>query len=273
MKLMSEESCAADPCNIPMSDYSSVDSSEADYTEPDSDQDPYFLFNNVRKLPRRRRRKIPLEDLKRAKEKKKYEFSSDSDSSESEYDYQTQKSATSSHRRFHNSNYLSDLTDDEDAIHFNVMRDFARLENARGGSLNTSSFSASACQKIHKELLESVNQIYKDMKRKPLLKRNAISTSSIAHSRPRAPALANMGKSKSIELKTESGRDRSNRQRRQTLVPDLEAKRVSKKPNKVATVSEDKKKSKGSPSDKKEKKKASLSVAAKMSLLKIQQKA
>ena len=32
---------------------------------------------------------------------------------------------------FHRASYLSDLTDDEDAIHINVMRDFTRLENAR----------------------------------------------------------------------------------------------------------------------------------------------
>ena len=76
VKLMSEESCAADPTNIPMSDYSSVESTDGDYTDPDSGEDNYFLFNNVRKIPRRRRRKIPLQNLKKSKEKK-YEYSSD----------------------------------------------------------------------------------------------------------------------------------------------------------------------------------------------------
>ena len=81
---------------------------------------------------------------------------------------------------FHNVNYLSDYTDDDaDAIHINVMRDFARLENSKMKS--DDEFSASACQKIHSELLASVNEIYKNMKTKPLLKRNAISTSSLSN--------------------------------------------------------------------------------------------
>ena len=42
------------------------------------------------------------------------------------------RGSSSSYRRFQSSSCLSDLTDDEDAIHFNVMRDFARLENSRG---------------------------------------------------------------------------------------------------------------------------------------------
>ena len=42
------------------------------------------------------------------------------------------RGSNSSYRRFQSSACLSDLTDDEDAIHFNVMRDFARLENSRG---------------------------------------------------------------------------------------------------------------------------------------------
>ena len=59
------------------------------------------------------------------------------------------------------------------------MRDFARLENSKMKS--DDEFSASACQKIHSELLASVNEIYKNMKTKPLLKRNAISTSSLSN--------------------------------------------------------------------------------------------
>ena len=150
------------------------------------------------------------------------------------------------------------------------MRDFARLENARAGSLTTTNFSASACQKIHSELLESVNQIYQDMKRKPLLKRNAISTSSIAHTRrEKAPALV---MSKSIDLKSVRREDpRPKTSRKASLVPELEAKKnANKKPSKVGT--EDRKKVKTSPNETK-KKKRSLSVADKMSLLKIKQKA
>ena len=75
VKLMSEESCATDPCNIAMTDYSSLESSEGDYTDVNSDEDKYFLFNNLRKIPRRRRRKIPQNQLKKSKEKKKVKFS------------------------------------------------------------------------------------------------------------------------------------------------------------------------------------------------------
>ena len=71
VKLMSEESCATDPCNIAMTDYSSLESSEGDYTDVNSDEEKYFLFSNLRKIPRRRRRKIPTNQLKKSKEKKK----------------------------------------------------------------------------------------------------------------------------------------------------------------------------------------------------------
>ena len=80
---------------------------------------------------------------------------------------------------FHRANYLSDISDDEDAIHINVMRDFTRMENQK--MRNDDEFSASACQKIHSELLASVNEIYKNLKTKPLLIRNAVSTSSLSN--------------------------------------------------------------------------------------------
>ena len=185
VKLMSEDSCATDPTNINMTDYSSLESTDGDYTDPGSSDDQYFLFNNVRKLPRRKRRKIPqnLKNMKKRREKKKVEYSSESNSESGSDEVEPRRRRSSSCRRFRPSNNLSDMSEDEDAIHFNVLRDFARMENAQRGSLQTSSFSASACQQIHSELLESVNQLYQDMKRKPLLKRNAISTSSISHSK------------------------------------------------------------------------------------------
>ena len=58
------------------------------------------------------------------------------------------------------------------------MRDFTRMENQK--MRNDDEFSASACQKIHSELLASVNEIYKNLKTKPLLIRNAVSTSSLS---------------------------------------------------------------------------------------------
>ena len=98
---------------------------------------------------------------------------------------------------FHNVSYLSDYTDDEDAIHINVMRDFARLENSKMKS--DDEFSASACQKIHSELLASVNELYKNLKTKPLLKRNAISTSSLSNVPNKNHR--KLSKSKSIDCK------------------------------------------------------------------------
>ena len=81
VKLMAEESSATDPTTINMSDYSSISSSEGDYTDIDIEDD-YFLFQNVRKLARRKRRKMPPEEYKKNKEKKKLiEYISESDSS------------------------------------------------------------------------------------------------------------------------------------------------------------------------------------------------
>ena len=60
-------------------------------------------------------------------------------------------------------------------------------------------FSASACQKIHSELLASVNEIYKNLKTKPLLKRNAISTSSLSNVPNKN--FRKLSKSKSIDCK------------------------------------------------------------------------
>ena len=100
---------------------------------------------------------------------------------------------------FHNVSYLSDYTDDEDAIHINVMRDFARLENSKMNLKSDDEFSASACQKIHSELLASVNEIYKNLKTKPLLKRNAISTSSLSNVPNKN--FRKLSKSKSIDCK------------------------------------------------------------------------
>merc|ERR1711899_424911 len=116
------------------------------------------------------------------------------------------------------------------------MRDFAMLENSRGGNLTASSFSASACQQIHSELLESVNQIYQDMKRKPLLKRNAISTSSISHTKTRAPGLSSLAKSKSIELKSSSSQ-----QRKATIMAELETvKKSSRKASRSRSNADEK---------------------------------
>lgn len=89
VKLMAEESSAGDPTKVDMSEYSSIDSSEGDYTEPEGENksDDYFLFQNVRKIARRKRRKMAPEEYRKTKEKKKLiEYVSESDSS-SDDDY------------------------------------------------------------------------------------------------------------------------------------------------------------------------------------------
>ena len=89
VKLMAEESSAGDPTKVDMSEYSSIDSSEGDYTEPEDNKpvDDYFLFQNVRKIARRKRRKMAPEEYRKTKEKKKLiEYVSESDSS-SDDDY------------------------------------------------------------------------------------------------------------------------------------------------------------------------------------------
>ena len=89
VKLMAEESSAGDPTKVDLSEYSSIDSSEGDYTETEDkgEMNDYFLFQNVRKIARRKRRKMAPEEYRKTKEKKKLiEYVSESDSS-SEDDY------------------------------------------------------------------------------------------------------------------------------------------------------------------------------------------
>ena len=90
VKLMAEESSATDPTTVNMSDYSSISSSEGDYTDPEAENktvDDYFLFQNVRRIARRKRRKMAPEEYQKSKEKKKLiEYVSESESS-SDDDY------------------------------------------------------------------------------------------------------------------------------------------------------------------------------------------
>ena len=90
VKLMAEESSATDPTTVNMSDYSSISSSEGDYTDPEAENktvDDYFLFQNVRRIARRKRRKMAPEEYQKTKEKKKLiEYVSESESS-SDDDY------------------------------------------------------------------------------------------------------------------------------------------------------------------------------------------
>lgn len=100
------------------------------------------------------------------------------------------------------------------------MRDFTRLENSKMNLKNDDEFSASACQKIHSELLASVNEIYKNLKKtKPLLIRNAVSTSSLSNNSTQN--FRKLSKSKSIDYKQSTAIVSllRNKQRAESLVP------------------------------------------------------
>ena len=94
VKLMSEESSATEPATVCMSDYSSISSSEGDYTDVEIEND-YYLFQNVRKIQSRKRRKMPIEEYRKTKERKKLlDYVSESSSGEDE-DYLYPSSAFS----------------------------------------------------------------------------------------------------------------------------------------------------------------------------------
>ena len=95
VKLMSEESSATEPTTVCMSDYSSISSSEGDYTDCEIEND-YYLFQNVRKIQRRKRRKMPIEEYRKTKERKKLlDYVSESSSGEDEESYLYPSSAFS----------------------------------------------------------------------------------------------------------------------------------------------------------------------------------
>ena len=95
LRLLRDKSSATEPHNVNLSEYSSISSSECDYTTEPEEQTANtdtFLFHNVKKTIRRRLRKKPIkssifttktggggEDSKPVEE-----FSSSSSSSESE---------------------------------------------------------------------------------------------------------------------------------------------------------------------------------------------
>ena len=90
---------------------------------------------------------------------------------------------------------VSEISEDEDAIRIDMMRSFHRIDP----DLDTGKpieFSASACQKIHAELLASVNQIYLNLSESGL-KTSASSSSSSLSVKKKTGTIT---KTKSIEL-------------------------------------------------------------------------
>ena len=97
---------------------------------------------------------------------------------------------------------VSEISEDEDAIRIDMMRSFHRIEP----DLDTGEpieFSASACQKIHAELLASVNQIYMNLSESGL-KTSASSSSSSLSVKKKTGTIT---KTKSIELNPNQSSD------------------------------------------------------------------
>jgi|ERR1711915_818578 len=94
---------------------------------------------------------------------------------------------------------LSEISEDEDAINVDVMREFKQFDNMHEQTeTNGTEFSASACQKIHSELLASVNQIYLNLQDSGL-KTNSSSSSSLSGAQLKNKT--KIAKTRSIELK------------------------------------------------------------------------
>ena len=207
--LLREKSSATDPSNIILSEYSSISSSEGEYTDvSDTEWNEKFLFQNVKKPIRRKlRKKSPKHPFLRFKHqsedsKPHEEFSttSESESSSDEESYKCLRSSSaraSLHSFQEKISDLSEISEDEDAIQIDVMREFrSTQENLEKIS---SEFSASACERIHSELLASVNQIYMNLQDSGL-KTNSSSSSSLSGTKNKSQIL----KTKSIELKSDT---------------------------------------------------------------------
>ena len=90
---------------------------------------------------------------------------------------------------------MSEISEDEDAIRIDMMRSFHRIDpNLDAGE--PIEFSASACQKIHAELLASVNQIYMNLSESGLKTSASSSNSSLSVKKK----TGTITKTKSIEL-------------------------------------------------------------------------
>lgn len=239
VKLLKEKSSATEPNNVILSEYSSLSSSEADYTDVEEETyNEHFLFQNVKKTLRRKLRKKPIRSSifktrNNSEDPKPLEELSSSSSSSSELEYSqsesfplisSRQSMESSHEKIS----PSDISEDEDAINIDVMKDF---QQPRGSfeSNNGTEFSASACQKIHSELLASVNQIYINLQDSGLKKNSSSSSSSLsANSKNRNKQ--KMLKTGSVELKPQLQKQAAHREGRSKSIAEITLKKkVAKK--------------------------------------------
>ena len=241
VKLLKGKSSATEPNNVLLSDYSSLSSSDQDYTDLDEETyNEHLLFQNVKKITRRKLRKKPIRSSifktrENSEDQKPLEEFSSSSSSSSELEQSqsesfplisSRQSMESSHEKIS----PSDISEDEDAINIDVMKDF---HQPRGSvevePSNGTEFSASACQKIHSELLASVNQIYINLQDSGL-KTNSSSSSSSLSANTKNRSKQKILKTGSVELKPQLQKQSSQRESRSKSITEITLKKkVAKK--------------------------------------------
>ena len=236
LRLLRDKSSATLPSNVILSEYSSISSSDGDYTEVDeaviSDK---FRFQNVKKPLRRKLRKKPFkssifstknscEDSRPTDEISSSSSSSDSEDLPSEnfdsfHSVSARHSIDSAQEKL---SELSDISEDEDAINVDMMMvrnyDLPRHSIERA---NTIEFSASACQRIHSELLASVNQIYVNLQDSGLKTTSSSSSSLSAGNKNRLK----VQKAGSVELKPETPLKIKQKETRSSSIAEINLKK------------------------------------------------
>ena len=235
LRLLRDKSSATEPSNVILSEYSSISSSEGDYTDTvdEAAVNDKFRFQNVKKTMRRKLRKKPFKpsifSTKNSSEDSRPadEFSSSSSSSDSEdfANFDSFRSVSARHSidsAQEKLSELSDISEDEDAINVDMMMvrnyDFPRRSIERA---NTIEFSASACQRIHSELLASVNQIYVNLQDSGLKTTSSSSSSLSAGNKTRL----NVQKAGSVELKPETPIKNKQKETRSSSIAEINLKK------------------------------------------------
>ena len=235
LRLLRDKSSATEPSNVILSEYSSISSSEGDYTDTvdEAAVTDKFRFQNVKKTLRRKLRKKPFKpsifSTKNSSEDSRPadEFSSSSSSSDSEdfANFDSFRSVSARHSidsAQEKLSELSDISEDEDAINVDMMMvrnyDFPRHSIERA---NTIEFSASACQRIHSELLASVNQIYVNLQDSGLKTTSSSSSSLSAGNKTRL----NVQKAGSVELKPETPIKNKQKETRSSSIAEINLKK------------------------------------------------
>ena len=236
LRLLRDKSSATLPSNVILSEYSSISSSEGDYTEIDEAMvNDKFRFQNVKKVLRRKLRKKPFkssifstknscEDSRPANEISSSSSSDSEDLTSANFDcFPSSVSARHSiDSAAEKLSELSDISEDEDAINVDMMMvrnyDLPRHSIERA---NTIEFSASACQRIHSELLASVNQIYVNLQDSGLKTTSSSSSSLSAGNKNRLK----VQKAGSVELKPETPVRNKQKETRSSSIAEINLKK------------------------------------------------